>query len=291
LIKKFVGKSAVDLPYVDLRSNVLGGGSQWWSYFYYASELLPFIYIQLLMLIGFIGFCAYIVVAVYVPEYNSYAEGCVHNTKNETFISAKLFSLAFNYAASDGNSQLTKGMQAYNTQSSNYCVENQGNSANVYNNYLQAVSNTNQSFQSDVSSMSVLSACVDTAAIGFMFQAACCSSYATAGYFQDLSLRTRCEATGSSSSGQLKCPLDTGGQPYKPPGDYMNDTTCSNQAFQVKLEDAVSYKRKSTFDCTALPVCEISCGGMYTYIHTFIYLYTYIYIYMYTYTYMYIMYL
>jgi hypothetical protein len=31
--------------------------------------------------------------------------------RNETFLSAKLFSLAFNYAASNGNSQLSKGMQ------------------------------------------------------------------------------------------------------------------------------------------------------------------------------------
>jgi hypothetical protein len=61
LIRKFVGKSAVDLPYVDLRSNffrdysVFSGISQWMSYFNYFMELLPFIYIQLLLLIGFIG--------------------------------------------------------------------------------------------------------------------------------------------------------------------------------------------------------------------------------------------
>lgn len=55
LIRKFVGKSAVHLPYVDLRSNSLGGNSDWLTYLQYTAELLPYVYIQLLMLAGFIG--------------------------------------------------------------------------------------------------------------------------------------------------------------------------------------------------------------------------------------------
>lgn len=49
-------------------------------------------------------------------------------------------------------------------------------------------------------------------------------------------------------------------------GDYINDTTCSKQSFHVKVREAINYKSKSTFDCTVLPVCEISCGGPDTHI-------------------------
>lgn len=48
---------------------------------------------------------------------------------------------------------------------------------------------------------------------------------------------------------------------HKYTGDYIYDTTCSKEAFQIKLGEAENYKSKSSFDCTALPVCEISCGG------------------------------
>jgi hypothetical protein len=68
LINKFIGKSVVKLPTVDMRTDVQGGVmSEYMSYLQYGFELLPYVYVQLLMIGAFIGFCAWVIVALYIP--------------------------------------------------------------------------------------------------------------------------------------------------------------------------------------------------------------------------------
>ena len=107
--------------------------------------------------------------------------------------------------------------------------------------------------------MATLSSCVNTTALDYQFRAACCPSYSSAGYFQiedkgGIALNAKCNSQISSA---LSCPFDIYSQPYQPPGQYVYDTTCDAAAMQ-QVEVSV---KKAVFDCTALPVCQISCGG------------------------------
>jgi hypothetical protein len=60
---------------------------------------------------------------LYIPEFNSFTTNCVNDEPhlNGTFLSRNFYDLAYNYASSDGNGQLTKGIENYNSQVSEMC--------------------------------------------------------------------------------------------------------------------------------------------------------------------------
>ena len=82
--------------------------------------------------------------AVFVPEYHSYVGTCVHHTANNTYLSRNLDSLAFNYASSDGNSAVARGISRYNALSSEYCSANAAGSLQVYTTLLNQLYSHNQ---------------------------------------------------------------------------------------------------------------------------------------------------
>ena len=92
-----------------------------------------------------------------------------------------------------------------------------------------------------------------------LYEAACCPSYSEAGYFNTPRLGgsvLMAQCALHPLAGRSKCPLDAADNLYLPPGHYMADHTCDPKEM---LGETV-YK-SSPFDCTALPICEVSCGG------------------------------
>jgi hypothetical protein len=61
------------------------------------------------------AFMIYIISAAYVPLYNDYVGACVEHTKNDTFLTSNLYSIAYNYASEDGNDN------AYNVRMHGFC--------------------------------------------------------------------------------------------------------------------------------------------------------------------------
>lgn len=58
---------------------------------------------------------------MYIPVYHSYIDGCVVGTANGTLLTNNLYSVAYNYAAQDGNDAFISGMDDYNTEKSDLC--------------------------------------------------------------------------------------------------------------------------------------------------------------------------
>jgi hypothetical protein len=101
--------------------------------------------------------------------------------------------------------------------------------------------------------------CLNITALDSLFQSACCPSYATEGYLshpKGAALKAAC-ASKEKGIPLGKCPLNPSSLPYKPPGEYISDAVC-NRSDQRPL--STKYK-DSVFDCKALPVCEVTCGG------------------------------
>lgn len=84
---------------------------------------------------------------ILVPEYHSYMGACVYHTSNSTFLSRGLYAAAYNYAAMDGNADITKGVVAYNVLTSSYCATNTASSLYTYNNLVNSMLSKNQSLQ------------------------------------------------------------------------------------------------------------------------------------------------
>lgn len=80
----------------------------------------------------------YLFVALLIPGYQGYVHTCVEKTQNSTFLSKSLYSMGYNYASLDGNSDVTVGVVSYNKQSSQYCATGMLNSKTVYKESLNS---------------------------------------------------------------------------------------------------------------------------------------------------------
>ena len=106
----------------------------------------------------------------------------------------------------------------------------------------------------------MLSDCLNTTSMDNLYESACCSSYATAGYLnvQNIhgnKLKINCDSMITNLI--YKCPKDSNNLPYLPLSNYLLNDNCNT--IEMKKEENLFLN--SVFDCTVLPICEISCGG------------------------------
>ena len=59
--------------------------------------------------------------AIYAPMYLDYVEGCISPPRNGTFLSRNLFSVAYNYAATEGNQRLLHELDLYHSARAANC--------------------------------------------------------------------------------------------------------------------------------------------------------------------------
>lgn len=62
-----------------------------------------------------------VISAAYVPIYNEYVAACVEHTRNDTFLTSNLYSIAYNYASEDGNTNAYDGVDNYNIMYTDHC--------------------------------------------------------------------------------------------------------------------------------------------------------------------------
>ena len=282
LLYGLVRPCEVDLPAVDLGPAVgAAGGSKGLDRVcrnaasalgrvQVALELLPFIYVQSLMLLAFVAFCVWVLVCVYVPVYERYVGGCVLHTNNDSLVSAQLSSLAFDFAATDGNSALAAGTQAYNARLAEYCSSYKGPSLAAYSGAVQAVAAANASLTADRAKLGMLTSCVNMTAADGMFALACCGSghayggqaivnaYARGVAVAD-GLAARCVGALAGAAGASRCPTEaSSGRAYLPPGMYAQSPACAAGTTGLLARDSLLDSR---FRCQALPPCETTCRG------------------------------
>ena len=171
--------------------------------------------------------------ALYTQLFSSYSNGCVNHSANNTYFSAALAPIAYNFAASSGNAYLASAMAKYNVNASSTCGLYQANYADSFGVSTGQVSASGSSFASKSQAFLLLADCLDSSAMDDAFATACA---------------TPLNAT-------LYCPVNaTSLQPYGPPSTYLSNTTCLPSAFPEGLS---SQLQPSAFNCTVLPKCQV----------------------------------
>ena len=59
---------------------------------------------------------------IYIPIYEQYRAGCVTNTANGTFITENLYSIAYNYAAAEGDAKTYAVQNAHDADRYVFCI-------------------------------------------------------------------------------------------------------------------------------------------------------------------------
>ncbi len=87
--------------------------------------------------------------ALYIPEYTSFTANCVENELglNGTFLSRNLFTIAYDYASSDGDSVLSSGIETYNNDVASLCNSAYSSSSASLLDSLQRISSVNSTLQ------------------------------------------------------------------------------------------------------------------------------------------------
>eukprot|EP00735_Rhodelphis_limneticus_P003251 TRINITY_DN14706_c0_g1::TRINITY_DN14706_c0_g1_i1::g.21551::m.21551 TRINITY_DN14706_c0_g1::TRINITY_DN14706_c0_g1_i1::g.21551 ORF type:complete len:923 (+),score=242.06,YfhO/PF09586.5/0.00013,rve_3/PF13683.1/0.012 TRINITY_DN14706_c0_g1_i1:56-2770(+) len=117
------GKSAVHIPAVDMTLDAQGQevlnphftGTRGRIFFLLAHPWIPYFIIML-----FFSLFVYAISAVYTPLFQEYIDGCV-KSNNGTMLTENLYSIAYNYASEDGNTETNEGINEYNTQREHAC--------------------------------------------------------------------------------------------------------------------------------------------------------------------------
>eukprot|EP00823_Brevimastigomonas_motovehiculus_P006540 TRINITY_DN5431_c0_g1_i1.p1 TRINITY_DN5431_c0_g1~~TRINITY_DN5431_c0_g1_i1.p1 ORF type:complete len:1000 (-),score=231.97 TRINITY_DN5431_c0_g1_i1:169-3168(-) len=106
-IVKFMGNSAINLPVVDVRQ-FKNGPTTPASVMFLRCISSPAILYLLLVIV--VVLCLFPAANTYMPLYYNYQDGCV-TSRNGTVVTHNLFSVMYNYAASDGNKEITWGLE------------------------------------------------------------------------------------------------------------------------------------------------------------------------------------
>lgn len=148
--KNYWSRSIVDIPKVDLRQHstadriyeVVVAVEK-------AMHMMPFLLIQLALVIMLLAVTYAIAMYAYLPEYNSYVANCVRNEKglNGTYLSKFVHQYAYDYAALDGNGAMVSGIARYNKKAAIQCSTAYGSSIQSLNDILTSISNANSSVQ------------------------------------------------------------------------------------------------------------------------------------------------
>ena len=102
--------------------------------------------------------------------------------------------------------------------------------------------------------------CINTTALDISFLSACCASYVSnkhLPYYETWDLESKCKTVRTGTVPLTTCPLKPSNIPFQPPGVFTSDPSCNRMAFIKEQSKSID----SVFDCTALPVCKISCSG------------------------------
>ena len=189
--------------------------------------------------------------AVYVPVLAAYKAGCVTGTANGTFFTNNLFSVSYNYAATDGNEDLFNGLSDYNVAKADYCSTYATSTQQQQNEDALFMASLKQSHRAARDDVNLLRQCLDEQAMDDAFAMACCGAHPS---------YDACSAYGTDDlwlNSSLACPINAAtGQPFAPVGSYLGEPACLEPAAWADwaLKDAVFY-------CGDVPDCAATCSG------------------------------
>mmetsp|Transcript_29098 Transcript_29098/g.59526 ORF Transcript_29098/g.59526 Transcript_29098/m.59526 type:complete len:999 (-) Transcript_29098:133-3129(-) len=259
IFARFYGRSGVMIPDADMqvdRKEFQVGSSPVQA----AMELATSPYVLGLVAALFGAVFVVYFCAVYIPLLESYKGGCVTgDTSNGTFVSNNLYSVSYNYAASDGNEDLFNGLSDYNVAKADYCSAYATSTAEQQQEDELFLSSLRAAQKASRDDVNLFKQCVDSSAMDESFQRACCGQQPNGGKYD------ACSAYGSDdlwTNSSLACPLNEydrpSNSPFAPLSEYLSDPACElpkDSAWdEWELKDAV-------FRCGDVPDCTTTCSG------------------------------
>lgn len=168
---------------------------------------------HLALLILFLFFMCYSLIALYLPWYDSYISNCVEGSDHRgTFIGRNVKAMGFNYAAAAGNDQLVQKVARYNELASSLCTESFTSSKTEFTNQSEFLDSIYRNHMSLLTDHEAILQCVDTDEVDARLEAACCSR----------NHESKCVDTTD------KCPLNSiDNLPYPAVGNFIPSGSCS----------------------------------------------------------------
>eukprot|EP00004_Rigifila_ramosa_P024427 TRINITY_DN707_c0_g1_i1.p1 TRINITY_DN707_c0_g1~~TRINITY_DN707_c0_g1_i1.p1 ORF type:complete len:890 (-),score=225.78 TRINITY_DN707_c0_g1_i1:56-2641(-) len=162
------GKSAVGLDPVDVRKTKTKAQSDRAAVRLARIVSSPMVPVFLWLLFACIILSA--VLAVYLPAYQSYINGCVKSSKGD-LVTKNLYAISYNYASNDGNAIISAGLQQHDSDRSKACGAYQQQTTTQQNNDIFNLQSTNTLMTSSAQKMHLLQKCLNfSAADEFQFQ-------------------------------------------------------------------------------------------------------------------------
>jgi len=147
-IKNFWSNSVVNVPKIDLRYHSTADRVyEIVMAVEKVMQFMPFLLIQLALIVMLLAVTYSIAMYAYLPEYHSYTANCVRNEQglNGTYLSKFVHEYGYDYAALDGNAALVSGIERYNQHAAALCSTAYGSSTQSLNNVLTSVVSANSS--------------------------------------------------------------------------------------------------------------------------------------------------
>eukprot|EP00586_Coscinodiscus_wailesii_P015898 CAMPEP_0172506782 /NCGR_PEP_ID=MMETSP1066-20121228/198223_1 /TAXON_ID=671091 /ORGANISM="Coscinodiscus wailesii, Strain CCMP2513" /LENGTH=816 /DNA_ID=CAMNT_0013283975 /DNA_START=430 /DNA_END=2880 /DNA_ORIENTATION=+ len=184
--------------------------------------------------------------SLYSPFYQNYMQGCVapSSSTNGSFVTANLFSMAYNHAGRVGNARLVEGLEEFDRLRVETCAMYQSDSQQRHNENIMILNALQYSFNKTKQDVDLLRACLDTEAINEILNRECCGRQ---GYDE-------C-ATGELAGSN--CPLNELSEipvPLPSPAETLHSETCRTPTRTTDLQNAI-------FNCDELPSCPLTCPG------------------------------
>ncbi|CBJ29864.1 conserved unknown protein [Ectocarpus siliculosus] len=194
----------------------------------------------------------YNLASVYGPLFADYRAGCVEKSQNGSFFGQNVYSVAYNYAAEEGNRDQWTYQEDHTSRRGALCVE-------LTADVRQYLAETDAQLRSmygahyeDVTAAATLASCIDTAGMDALYAGACCGYD---GYSNDTC------SSATANSNLLQCPLNYAsgvGQAFVPLEVLLSDPACSAETLETanwKVEDGIA------LDCDTIPTCRMTCVG------------------------------
>lgn len=206
-------------------------------------RLPPYVLLQTATIVAMFITIIYSLTVLFMPFYTDYISGCVDNTSSGTFIATRLNSIAYNYAASDGNSDKVRQVNKYNSVASSQCTTYSTSSQTDYQATISAYTALNATYHNSVYENKQLSTCIDLDTFDDYYDNACNAT-----------------STTTPSTVYTVCPIDSfTNTQYVSPSHYLNQQYCTDDDYTSfashTFEDA-------NFNCSTVHQCDTAvCGG------------------------------
>lgn len=238
IVAKFWSRSVCPLPSVDLQ--VRRSNSKNSALVSLVFQALPYVWLQILLLVAFIGLAAWATAALYLQAYSNYADTCVHGISNSTFLSRNLYSAAYNYASLEGAGVIQSGIGDYNRHFASVCQSAESDAVRKYQTHLSGMHDANKSTSSSLDDLQTLQGCVDLKLMDQWYSDVC---------------------NNSSAASSASCPILQVGKPYQTAQEWMQYGLTASVCHSFDPDHTDSDPMLSTFRCDSIPVCAVECSG------------------------------